>query len=241
MNDGKYVYEIKREFNLDELSRGIERILKNNDMKTSIEFISDNRCLISASNVTGSGNKFIRNVSGTVLSLTAYLEVIDDKLNLYFKDQSWNDKIFGMAFSVILWPLLFSSAYGSVRQVALEKEILEYVNEIFSEEVSFSDMRLRRRIILATPIISLIIFLSMGFIWNMWGYGAFAFLLIPLMPFILGEISLDCIYPLVVTMVYIGLGFGLKAWHPAWIIFLTIPIYYIIFPIKKQELKKYRY
>ena len=34
-------------------------------------------------------------------------------------------------------------------------------------------------------------------------------------------------YPIIVTMVYLFLGFAFGLWHPAWMIFLTIPIFFI--------------
>jgi len=33
-------------------------------------------------------------------------------------------------------------------------------------------------------------------------------------------------YPLIVTVIYLLLGFGFDVWHPTWILFITIPIYY---------------
>ena len=36
-------------------------------------------------------------------------------------------------------------------------------------------------------------------------------------------------YPLVVTVIYLLLGFTFNVWHPAWILFVTIPIYYSFF------------
>lgn len=33
-------------------------------------------------------------------------------------------------------------------------------------------------------------------------------------------------YPIFVTLCYLWLGFGFRLWHPAWLIFLTIPLYY---------------
>lgn len=35
-------------------------------------------------------------------------------------------------------------------------------------------------------------------------------------------------YPLVVTVIYLLLGFVFDIWHPAWILFITIPIYYSV-------------
>ena len=33
-------------------------------------------------------------------------------------------------------------------------------------------------------------------------------------------------YPVFITLCYLWLGFGFHLWHPAWLIFLTIPLYY---------------
>jgi transcriptional regulator with XRE-family HTH domain len=35
-------------------------------------------------------------------------------------------------------------------------------------------------------------------------------------------------YPLVVTVIYLILGFSFDLWHPAWVLFITIPIFYSI-------------
>ena len=34
-------------------------------------------------------------------------------------------------------------------------------------------------------------------------------------------------YPVIVTMIYLILGFTFRLWHPGWLVFLTIPIFYI--------------
>ena len=33
-------------------------------------------------------------------------------------------------------------------------------------------------------------------------------------------------YPVFVTLCYLWLGFAFHLWHPAWLIFLTVPLYY---------------
>lgn len=33
-------------------------------------------------------------------------------------------------------------------------------------------------------------------------------------------------YPVFITLCYLWLGFGFHLWHPAWLVFLTIPLYY---------------
>ena len=40
-------------------------------------------------------------------------------------------------------------------------------------------------------------------------------------------------YPVLVTLVYLLLGFFKNLWHPMWIIFLTIPIFYIVCVTRK--------
>ena len=44
---------------------------------------------------------------------------------------------------------------------------------------------------------------------------------------------LSPVYPILVTIVYLILGFLLNLWHPGWILFLTIPIFYAI--IRKEK------
>lgn len=43
-------------------------------------------------------------------------------------------------------------------------------------------------------------------------------------------------YPCLVVLLYLLMGFFLKLWHPGWIIFLTIPIYYL--PKKERSFMK---
>ena len=35
-------------------------------------------------------------------------------------------------------------------------------------------------------------------------------------------------YPIIVTIIYLIIGFTFGWWHPGWILFITIPIYYVI-------------
>lgn len=41
--------------------------------------------------------------------------------------------------------------------------------------------------------------------------------------------NLQGAYPLLCTALYLALGFGCNLWHPGWLIYLTIPIYYTMF------------
>lgn len=109
----------------------------------------------------------------------------------------------------------------------------------------------RKKIMAITPIMCLIIYLSLGFLIkepNMWGWGLFIFLLVPIMPYLIGLKKLVISVSAAITIVYVVVGIlstvlkfpdenGL--WHPLWIIFLLIPVIHILItPNKKKEEKK---
>ncbi len=37
----------------------------------------------------------------------------------------------------------------------------------------------------------------------------------------------DGVYPIIITLAYLVLGFSFHLWHPGWLLFLTIPVYYM--------------
>ncbi len=37
----------------------------------------------------------------------------------------------------------------------------------------------------------------------------------------------NAIYPIFITFLYLLLGFSFQLWHPGWLMFLTIPLYYM--------------
>jgi len=41
--------------------------------------------------------------------------------------------------------------------------------------------------------------------------------------------KLDASYPLLISILYLILGFAFGLWHPGWLIFLTIPMHYMHF------------
>ncbi|MBQ9513978.1 MAG: hypothetical protein IJR66_03265 [Clostridia bacterium] len=86
---------------------------------------------------------------------------------------------------------------------------------------------LKNRIVVATPILCTFIFLLLGFLWGKWHPAWMVFLLIPLMPYLVGKKKLRFSVPLFITIVYLILGLGWNLWHPAWIIFLLIPVFEI--------------
>lgn len=97
---------------------------------------------------------------------------------------------------------------------------------------------IRARIVGATPLICVIVYLALGFTLNIWHPTWVVFFLIPIMPIILKD-DYGAFYPVLCVAVYLALGFTLNLWHPLWLIFLTIPVFYTLFgPLFKRRKKK---
>ena len=94
----------------------------------------------------------------------------------------------------------------------------------------------KQRISLATPFICLIIYLTIGYVYNVWSPTWVVFFAIPIVPAILDIDDLRIFYPISILAAYIAVGLSLGWWHPAWIMFLTIPVFYILVP--KRAFKK---
>ncbi len=79
-----------------------------------------------------------------------------------------------------------------------------------------------------TTSFCILLYLCLGFIWNLWHPGWIVFLLVPMVVSILEDGLKGFPYPIFVVAVYLCLGFIWNLWHPGWLIFFTIPIYYAI-------------
>ena len=87
----------------------------------------------------------------------------------------------------------------------------------------------RKRLVAATPLISLLIYLLIGNLTGIWDKSLLIFLLIPAMPTILGMKTIKITFSLIIIIIYVVIGVAFDLWHPGWIIFLLVPIYYILF------------
>jgi len=87
-------------------------------------------------------------------------------------------------------------------------------------------MSVRAKIIAITPFLCVIAYLLIGYISGVWFPTLSIFLAIPFVSILFNK-PLKYIYPLLCIIIYIVLGF-VWCWHPTWIIFLTIPIYFIL-------------
>ena len=85
----------------------------------------------------------------------------------------------------------------------------------------------------STAILVIIAYLLLGFL-TPEGFRYYwpLFLAIPVVPSFVTAIEKKSLgvfaYPVFVAMVYCFLGMFLELWHPLWILFITIPVYYII-------------
>ncbi len=91
---------------------------------------------------------------------------------------------------------------------------------------------------LPVPTIIAIIYLVLGFAWNLWHPGWIIFMLIPVFYSAFTAIeqhdpSCFC-YPVLISAMYLLIGCVWNGWHPWWVLFLTIPIYYSLCDIWKK-------
>lgn len=116
------------------------------------------------------------------------------------------------------------------------------------KEFTFSDDKMKRHTLIGIiegvlSLLSLTAYLLIGFLLNDWLNGIALFFI----PFIIGSF-VKCIskkrfsefnISFLVLSIYIFLGTYLGIWHPLWVIFLLIPIYYTILgPIDEYRAKK---
>ena len=86
------------------------------------------------------------------------------------------------------------------------------------------------------PIIAAAAYLGIGFFFDIWHPTWLLFLTIPIY-YIMVTVSRAKTfnkkayvfpYPIIVVILYLALGFDYGVWHPSWLLFLTIPIYYMM-------------
>ncbi len=96
-------------------------------------------------------------------------------------------------------------------------------------------MSFRAKIMSITPIVCLAVYLTLGFVFGVWRVTWLIFLLIPIMPYLLGYKKFRLSVPIVVVAGYIVLGlYGY--WHPGWLILFLIPIIEILLkPSEKND------
>ena len=114
---------------------------------------------------------------------------------------------------------------------------------VFSKLFDFADSCVRQASHRATarmmfvfpfPIVIIAAYILAGVFLDLWHPAWILFLLIPCYYMVAASLRaktrkaffLIQPVPIVIVMLFLMLGFGLGAWHPAWILFLFIPAYY---------------
>lgn len=99
---------------------------------------------------------------------------------------------------------------------------------------------MKRRIIAAVPLISVLLFLFFGLYYNNWGLGASFFFLIPISWIFFSAKPWRRLYesmPLIALAIFLWIGFGFKIWNPTWLVFLAVPLVNLIVE-KKIDMRK---
>lgn len=84
------------------------------------------------------------------------------------------------------------------------------------------------------PVLAVIsyVFIGTAYGGRGWAYGWLVFLLIPIISSTITAVQMKkpsafC-YPVFATLLFLFLGFFFNLWHPAWVVFITIPAFYAI-------------
>ncbi len=92
--------------------------------------------------------------------------------------------------------------------------------------------RWRKTLDAVISLLTLVVYLLIGSLWDLWHPGWLVFFAIPLVCSLTEAIDRrnadHFAWPVLMTLVYLWGGFQYGLWHPLWIVFLTIPVYYII-------------
>jgi uncharacterized membrane protein len=97
---------------------------------------------------------------------------------------------------------------------------------------------IRNKLIALSPFISLIVYMVLGFAFELWHPGWLVFLLTPVVAIAFhssikeGLIGLS---PFISVLTFLFIGFEYNLWHPGWLVFLLIPIASIVLTTKKKD------
>lgn len=98
-------------------------------------------------------------------------------------------------------------------------------------------------IIAFAPFISIVLYLSLGFLFDLWHPGWLVFIAVPIILLIFSvfhdDISLGflALIPFIIITSYFFVGFYFGLWHPTWLIFMLLPVIGVFSRYKKRSLK----
>lgn len=138
-------------------------------------------------------------------------------------------------YNVSIDELLYGKEENGQKEEQSRPETLKYEEEIETGKESESHTARNAAISLA----GLIAFLVTGFLFKWWAF-CWTFLLLAICVITLIEAiekrkPEHFAYPLLIVSVYCILGITEHLWHPAWVLFISIPVYYMICDIFKKK------
>ncbi|MDE6664357.1 MAG: helix-turn-helix transcriptional regulator [Lachnospiraceae bacterium] len=88
----------------------------------------------------------------------------------------------------------------------------------------------RRKTDFPLGLIAIVIYIAIGFMYELWHPGWLIFFLVPIISsaiYAIKEKRADYFaYPVLVIWIFLCSGLVKNIWHPTWVLFLTIPVYY---------------
>ena len=79
-------------------------------------------------------------------------------------------------------------------------------------------------------LIAIVIYITIGFMYELWHPGWLIFFLVPIISSAIHAIKEKradyFAYPVLVVWIFLCSGLVKNIWHPTWVLFLTIPVYY---------------
>ena len=105
------------------------------------------------------------------------------------------------------------------------KENSFYTSDRWKEMTSSEKIK-KKESLVSYPLLVTVVYLLLGFVWNLWHPGWIVFLTIPLRG-IKGRVSWHryLASPTMIVILYLLLGFYFNLWHPGWLLFLCIPLF----------------
>jgi len=167
-----------------------------------------------------------------------------DGINLHFKDDE--DEVHISASGIHLKDDEGNEVHIGNDGVEILNEKKEKIDTYFHRKGHYK-LKTAESIISSLTVLGVIIaYLLLGFlVEGAWAHYWVLFLLIPLTPSILPAIYYRRFtifaYPVLIVFLYLTLGVFISWWHPGWVLFLTIPVYYSVFgPIDHLISRKVR-
>lgn len=118
------------------------------------------------------------------------------------------------------------------------KYIIKELTEGLKKKSVNVQTKKEHKLVALMPFICVVLYMVLGFGFNMWHPGWIVFLLIPVSAIILEtdnkKNTIIALSPFTAVIGYLYLGFFLELWHPGWLIFLIIPLAGILFGSKQS-------